>query len=94
MERLKVPKLENISFYKHYGNKYCGFWRNSITREDYLTAYVCGEKKTFESTEKGLQEMEDWINEQRLIIGKKLGLIDKEDAQCTTQQKIGEKLEN
>lgn len=76
MKRLIVPKIENIKFYKNYGNSYCGFCRKNITKPDYLAAYVCGEKETFECTEKGVQEMEDWIHEQRLKVGKKLKLID------------------
>lgn len=74
MERLKVPPIEKIDRFKTYGNKHLKFWCNIITRENYLTAYICGEKKTFEATQDGVNEMEEWINEKRAEIAKKLRL--------------------
>lgn len=74
MERLKVPPIERINCFKTYGNKYLRFWRNWITREDFLTAYICGETKIFKATQDGVNEMEEWINTMRAEIEKKLHL--------------------
>lgn len=74
MERLKVPPIERINRYKTYGNKYLKFWFNTITQENYLTAYICGQTKKFEATQDGMNEMEEWINTMRAEIAKKLWL--------------------
>lgn len=74
MKKLHCPSIERIQFYKTYGNKYMWFNRNSITRENYLTAYICGERETFSATQDGVNEMEKWINDKRAEIAKKLYL--------------------
>lgn len=81
MTYLKMPPIKAVSFYKTYGNKYIKIWRDSVTKDDYITAYICGEKKVFPATQDGVNEMESWINEKREEIAKKLH-IDVKTATC------------
>ena len=74
--QLKSPPLEKIERYKTYGNKYVKFWCNTITRDKYIIAVVCGEQKTLPETQDGLDQMEKWINEKRTEIAKALKLCE------------------
>lgn len=77
--RIAVPPIERINGCKPYGNKYLKFWKNTIARENYITAYICGVKESFDATQDGWDEMEEWIDQKRKEIAKCLKLDSEEE---------------
>lgn len=78
MEQIKLD-FNKIHKYKQYGNKHMLYWINTITREEYFLAQVCGERKKFEYSVNGCNEMEKWINKRRHEIGVALKLLEDND---------------
>lgn len=79
MKEMKILEFEKMSKYKTYGNKYLQYYINSITRDEYLVASICTERKIFPYTIEGHNQMKKWINEKRLEIGKCLNLFEDEE---------------
>lgn len=78
MKKIRL-NFNAIQQHKQYGNKYLTYWINTITRDEYFVASVCGTKETFEYSENGCLKMEKWINEKRREIGIALHLLENED---------------
>lgn len=71
---LKFPPIEKIQGYKTYGNKYLKFWRNTVTKDDYIAVVLCGERVCFPATQDGVDKAEKWVNEKRAEIAEALKL--------------------
>lgn len=73
---LKFPPIEKIQGYKTYGNKYLKFWRNTVTKDDYIAVVLCGERVSFPATQDGVDKAEKWVNEKRAEIAEALKLCE------------------
>lgn len=71
---LKFPPIEKIQGYKTYGNKHLKFWRNTVTKDDYIVVVLCGERVSFPATQDGVDKAEKWVNEKRAEIANALKL--------------------
>lgn len=78
MKKIRL-NFSTIRKYKQYGNKYFAFWINTITKDEYFVASICGIRETFEYSQSGCLEMEKWINEKRREVGIALHLLENED---------------
>lgn len=77
MKRISLP--QNMERCTQYGNKYCKVWLNTITRDNTLIIYICGEKEVFDNTPDGTKKAEQWLNEKRLEVAKALKLVPKDE---------------
>ena len=73
---LKFPPIEKIQGYKTYGNKHLKFWRNTVTKDDYIAVVLCGERVSFPATQDGVDKAEKWVNEKRAEIANALKLCE------------------
>lgn len=71
---LKFPPIEKIQGFKIYGNKHLKFWRNTVTKDDYIVVVLCGERVSFPATQDGVDKAEKWVNEKRAEIANALKL--------------------
>lgn len=71
---LNFPPIEKIQGYKTYGNKHLKFWRNTVTKDDYIAVVLCGERVSFPATQDGVDKAEKWVNEKRAEIANALKL--------------------
>lgn len=76
---LKFPPIEKIQGYKTYGNKHLKFWRNTVTKDDYIAVVLCGERVSFPATQDGVDKAEKWVNEKRAEIANALKLCEVEE---------------
>lgn len=77
MKKLGLPK--NMQGYKQYGNKYCKAWINTITRDNTISVYMCGEREVFDNSPDGIKNAEQWLNEKRLEVAKALKLVPQDE---------------
>lgn len=75
MKEIELPPFEKVSIFNRYGlskKLYIDFW--NITKPYAIRAYCCGEKETFEFTEKGYEDARLWLEKKRIEILKLLGV--------------------